>query len=166
METGRNTLVRGLYADFPSLRTCADALKAQGLSAADMSVLLADGTVVTATSIEFLTSRKRTSDGSQVNRRSEEPSSASALSRALMAFGVPVYVFERLESRMRNGGILLSVRCNGSLLENVEGIFVETGAEEISFVAERRTEVVSCRHSHKPCVPVSVQSWHEPAANA
>lgn len=140
MTSDGNAVVRGLFLDFPALRSCAARLKALGIRLADMSVLLADGSVVTATAVEFLQTHTGKAEASS-NDLARPQISASTLTKALLSLGIPAYISEGLERRMRNGGTLLSVRCNASVSENVGEILIETGAEDVSCAPTKRIGV-------------------------
>ncbi len=166
MTADGNATVRGLFLNFPALRACADRLKALGIRLADMSVLLADGSVVTATAVEFLRTHSAKPEALS-NDLPRPQSSASTLTKALLSLGIPAYISEGLECRMRNGGILLSVRCNGSVAESVEGIFIESGAEDVSCAPEKRIEVLPREGSRKqPYRPQPAQVWQQRTASA
>lgn len=166
MSADGNGIVRGLFLDFPALRACAERLKTLGIRLADTSVLLPDGSVVTATAVEFL--RTQSVRAKALSNDAARPqNSASALAKALLSLGIPAYISEGLECRIRNGGILLSVRCNASVAENVEGIFIESGAEDVSSASAKRIEVLPREGPRKqPYNPQPVPVWRERAASA
>lgn len=166
MTADENATVRGLFLNFPALRACAGLLKTLGIRLADMSVLLADGSIVTATAVEFL--RTQSAKPEALSTHPTRPqTSASTLTKALLSLGIPAYISEGLECRMQNGGILLSVRCNGSVRERVEGIFIEAGAEEVSCAPEKRMEVLPCERARKrPFSPQPLPVSRERAVSA
>jgi Protein of unknown function (DUF3341) len=58
---------------------------------------------------------------------------------ALVGFGVPEFEAKRYETRLRKGGILLSVHAdNQDWISRAKGILDRTGAEEISSASESR----------------------------
>jgi hypothetical protein len=58
---------------------------------------------------------------------------------ALVGFGVPEFEAKRYETRLRTGGILLSVHAdNHDWIARAKGILDRTGAEEISSASESR----------------------------
>jgi hypothetical protein len=61
------------------------------------------------------------------------PSTPGELGAILAGLGIPVYDVERYENRIRNGGILVSVRCfSSALATSLKDVLRETGAQEIS----------------------------------
>src|SRR5258707_5698703 len=72
---------------------------------------------------------------------------------ALVGLGMPEYEAKRYEGRARDGGVLLSVHCNGSQdISRAKKLLKETGAEDIASAGEKAvsthgvdTEV----HSHR-----------------
>lgn len=165
MTANGNAVVRGLFLDFEGVRTCAGRLKILGVRPADLSVLLPDGSVVAATAIEFLKDRNARAQGLSSDARRPQ-TSASTLTRALLSMGIPVYISERLECRMRNGGVLLSLRCHSSIMEAAEAILSESGAEDVSSAPKKRIEILARGDSRKPYVPEALQVWPERAASA
>ncbi len=166
MAVNGNGIVRGLFLNFSALRACAERLKMLGIRLADMSVLLPDGSVVTATAVEFLRTHSAKAEGLS-NDAARPQTSASTLTKVLLSLGVPAYISEGLECRMRNGAILLSVRCNASVAESVEGIFTEGGGEDVSSASAKRIEVLPREGSRKqPYSPQPVSVWRERAASA
>lgn len=166
MTVNGNAIVRGLFLSFPALRSCADRLKTLGIRFADMSVLLADGSIVSATAVEFLQMH---------NAKSAAPSDdparhhvcASTLTRALLSLGIPAYISEGLECRIRNGGILVSVRCDGSVAASVEGVFIQSGGEDVSCAPEKRIEVLHREGSRKQTYrPQPAEFWQQRNASA
>lgn len=134
MKDDRNGIVRGLFLGFSKLRTCAERVKALGIRPPSIFVLLPDGSVVPASAVEFL---QRRSEGAARDGQNEHQASSAALTRALLSVGLPAYIAEGLEVKMKNGGVLLFVRCECHVLEKLEEVFVETGAEDVSSVPDR-----------------------------
>lgn len=166
MTDDGNASVRGLFLNFPALRACADRLKTLGIRLADMSVLLADGSVVTATAVDFLQTHS-TKPEALSHGSARHQTTASTLTKALLSLGIPAYISEGLERIMRNGAILLSVRCNGSVAESVEGIFIESGGEDVSCAPEKRIEVLPREGSQKQTYrPQPAQAWQQRAVSA
>jgi len=57
---------------------------------------------------------------------------------ALVGMGIPEYVAQRYEGRVKAGGVLLSVHCDTSNeVERAEKLLKETGAEDISSASEK-----------------------------
>ncbi|MHB8412627.1 MAG: hypothetical protein ACYDDI_11880 [Candidatus Acidiferrales bacterium] len=62
----------------------------------------------------------------------------------LLNLGVPVYDTERYESLIRNGGVLVSVRCDSTIsLDRVREILKQTGAADISLSRDARAKAAS-----------------------
>lgn len=164
MTVNENAIVRGLFLDFPDLRTCAERLKILGIRPADLSVLLPDGSLINATAVECTRGRSVAGEGFSTDAARRQ-TSTSILTKALLSLGIPAYISERLECRMRNGGILLSLRCNGSVVENAETIFFESGAEDVMSTPEKRIEIVPRDGSRKQrYTPKPIPVWHERAS--
>jgi hypothetical protein len=72
---------------------------------------------------------------------------------ALVGLGMPEYEAKRYEGRARDGGVLLSVHCNGSQdISRAKKLLKETGAEDIASAGEKAAsthEVDTEVHSHR-----------------
>lgn len=144
--TDRVSVLCGLYLDFGAVRSCVDGMKTAGVRTTDISMVLPDGSIMSA----GLASRTpRSFEGndeapqnSHMHYTARVISSSSELARTLSILGIPAYDSERLESKIRNGGILVSVRCNRLLAERVKEVFFQTDALDISFA----------RHDDVPCL--------------
>jgi hypothetical protein len=56
---------------------------------------------------------------------------------ALVGMGIPEYEAKRYEGRMKNGGVLLSVHCNGSHeVARAKDLLKQSGAEDIASAGE------------------------------
>ncbi len=92
---------------------------------------------------------------------------ASALTKTLLTLGVPVYDSERLESKIRNGGILVSVRCNDSVIEQARQILIHTGAQDVSIARDAKIELERCSVPRKETyASPSVNEWQQRSAHA
>lgn len=57
---------------------------------------------------------------------------------ALVGMGIPEYEAKRYEGRIKDGGVLLSVHCDGSdQISRAKELLKETGAEDISSAGEK-----------------------------
>jgi hypothetical protein len=148
--SGRISTLCGLFVSFGSVRKCVEALKTVNIRPGDVSVLLADGSIVSAAPLNREAAKpelvglngdhsgeKRGSlpSGSYVERMR-----SSSLTRTLLTLGIPVYDSERLQERIQNGGILVLVRCSElGAFEKIKDVLIGTGAHDISF--GRRPEI-------------------------
>jgi hypothetical protein len=64
------------------------------------------------------------------------PTSVGVVSEALVGLGVPAYDAERYETRIRNGALLVCVRCLAGLTKGATEILARTGAKEINLAKE------------------------------
>ncbi len=175
MPAGRNSTLCGLYLNFASARSCIDGVKSIGIRANDISVALPDGSIMSAVPIP---SDPRRIEAAVRNRSGAAASAypgysarvaplASALTKALLTLGIPVYDSERLESKIRNGGILVSVRCNDSVIEQVRQILIQTGAQDVSVARDARIEPERCAvPGQEPYVSPSVNECQQRSAHA
>lgn len=168
--TDRVSVFCGLYLDFGTVRICVEGMKTAGVRITDVSMVLPDGSIMSA----GLTSRTprsfesddEASQNSQMHYTARVTSSSSELAKTLSILGIPAYDSERLESKIRNGGILVSVRCNRLLAEQVKEVFFQTDALDTSFA----------RHDNVPCLQnyparreqtyTSIEGWQQQAASA
>jgi len=69
---------------------------------------------------------------------------------ALIGMGIPEYEAKRYESRVKAGGVLLSVHCDTSEdIARAEGILKRTGAEDISSAGEEPVGARDSRDAHR-----------------
>jgi len=60
---------------------------------------------------------------------------------ALLGMGIPEYVAQRYEGRVKEGGVLVSVHCDTSNeVSRAEELLKETGAEDVSSASEKAAE--------------------------
>ena len=142
MSAGRNVTLCGLYLDFGSVRGCVDRLKGFGMRPTDMSIVVSDGTIIPAVQIQAGKAEALRSGGGISPLRSayvaEVASPPNALAKTLLTMGVPAYDSERLESKIRNGGILVSVRCPDSVIQAARDVLIQTGAQDLSLARDAR----------------------------
>jgi hypothetical protein len=61
---------------------------------------------------------------------------------ALVGMGIPEYEAKRYEGKIREGGILLSVRCdNANAVSRAQTVLKETGADDVASAAEIRSDL-------------------------
>jgi len=72
---------------------------------------------------------------------------------ALVGMGIPEYEAKRYEGRVKDGGVLLSVHCDGSHdVSRAKDLLKQTGAEDIASAGEKAVSthgVESDTHSHR-----------------
>ena len=137
--SGNNTTIFGIYLNFASLRKCVDCLKAIGCRTTDISVLSPDHGATTplgsvdGEAVTAAASSEAIMVGSLGWFTYIRTPPVGLLTRALTSLGVPAYEAERYENRIKNGGLLLSVRSASPVwTERIGEILKETGAEEMS----------------------------------
>jgi hypothetical protein len=171
MPAGRNVTLCGLYLDFAALRDCVEGVKSTGVCAVDISLVLPDGSLMSAAPIPKDRQRLEAAIHSRglgcgQARTPRVTPVAGALTRTLLTMGVPVYDSERLESKIRNGGILLSIRCDDSVAEQVQNVLIQTGAHDISLGRDTK-EFERCSIPRKaPYAAVSTSGWQQSSAHA
>jgi hypothetical protein len=79
--------------------------------------------------------------------------------------GVPVYDSERLESKIRNGGILVSIRCRDSVIETAKGVLIQTGAQDLSFAREVKAAEPASVRMPEQYAPLVVVGWQQRSAH-
>ena len=147
-----NVALFGIYLNFTCLQKCVDCLRAIGVRATDVAVLLPEraGRRNVAVANEACLPKMACS----THGSSEEAlpsflgsttrisvSTSGVFTGTLINLGVPVYDTERYENRIRNGGVLVSVRCTSSVwLDRVREILKQTGAEDISLSRDARSQ--------------------------
>lgn len=174
MPDVRSATLCGLYLDFAPLRDCATEVLSIGVRPVDLALVLPDGSLTSALSI--LRDSERL--GVAIRNRLASPRSGDcvgasrfapltgALTKTLLMMGVPAYDSERLESKIRNGGMLLSIRCDESCVAQVRNILVQTSAHEISFSGDIR-KFERCSIPRKaPYAPASLSDWQQRSAHA
>ena len=143
---GGSLTVCGLYINFVGVRECAQSLRNASIRPDDVSVLLPNGSIVSAGPIA--TDVPRMSDGGELDRRHRDSLSgfsSSSLARTLLSLGIPVYDSERLADRIHNGGVLVLVRCNDiAAAENIKQTLMDTGAHDFSLGRKAATELHRC----------------------
>lgn len=168
MPASRNATLCGLYLNFAALSDCVERVKSTGVRTVDMSLILPDGSLTSAISIPknpqrleaAMQSRGPSSPGVGA------PPTVGALTKTLLMMGVPVYDSERLESKIRNGGILLSIRCDGPEAELVRDVLIQTGAQDISLGRDAK-EFERCSIPRKArYTPLSANQWQQRSAHA
>lgn len=144
--TGGNLTVCGLYVNFSGVRECAQYLKKGATRPGDISVLLQNGSIISAAPIANDTARPNSDDDLDSAHRDGAPCvSPGSLARTLLSLGIPVYDSERLADRIHNGGVLVFVRCNDfAAAEKVKQTLIETGAHDFSFGRKVGAEVHRC----------------------
>lgn len=143
--TSGNLTVCGLYINFVGVRQCAQSLKNAAIRPSDISVLLQNGSIISAAPIA--------NDSAALNNGGEldfahgdgAPGVSGSLTRTLLSLGIPVYDSERLGERIHNGGVLVLVRCNDiAAAENIKQTLIETGARDFSLGRKSTTELHRC----------------------
>ena len=144
--TGGNLTVCGLYINFVGVRECAQSLKNAAIRPSDISVLLQNGSIISAAPIANDSARLNHSEELDPAHRDGAPGvSSSSLTRTLLSLGIPVYDSERLADRIHNGGVLVLVRCNDiAAADNIKQTLVETGAHDFSFGRKSAAELHHC----------------------
>jgi hypothetical protein len=159
MLADRNSTLCGLYLDFASVRNCVEGVKSIGIRTNDISVALPDGSIMSATPVPTdpqraeATMRMRNCTPAAMPARPGHSGGiaplASALTKTLLTLGVPVYDSERLESKIRNGGILVSARCNDCVIEEARQILIQTGAQDVLVARDTKIEPERCSAPRK-----------------
>lgn len=168
MPCWRNATLCGLYLDFAALRDGVEKAGAAGVAAVDMTLILPDGSLTSAVPIarepERLRAAVHSRAGRGPGRRGATPV-VGALTKTLLAMGVPVYDSERLESKISNGGILLSIRCDESARERVRSVLLQSGAQDISCGRDAK-EFERCSIPRKaPYAPELAGGWQQRGAH-
>lgn len=148
--SGKNPGIFGIYLNSTSLQKCVECLKAIGIRANDVAILL--------------TAPKSQSNGSGMRTGAPVPSFLGSLTRisvpasgvltdTLINLGVPVYDAERCESRVQNGGVLMYVRCvSPGWIDRVAEILKQTEAVDILFSRDARAQIHATR-AEQPYMP-------------
>jgi len=175
MSTDRPSMLCGLHLDFACVRGCVEGMKAIGIRTTDVSMVLPDGSIMSAIptpraprSFQDLEDHDTTAENIRPNYTARVRSSASALTKTLFALGIPAYDSERLESKIRNGAILVSVRCSYLLVERVKEVFIETGALDVSFARDAGApgpQSYPVLREQRYTTP-SIDGWRQHAAHA
>ncbi len=110
----------GIYGAAKNAECAIESLVAAGVDRRDISILLSEGSLGGPVGVGIL--------------------ATADLRRALAEMGVPDYEATRYEERVRNGGNLLSVRCESiDQFERAKALLEASGADDI---ARRRPDVV------------------------
>ncbi|HKV28516.1 MAG TPA: hypothetical protein VJN90_09635 [Candidatus Acidoferrales bacterium] len=139
---GKNPALFGIYVNLGSLQKSMDCLKAIGIKANDIAILLSSASSQTGRQ------GQRGSQGSLPSflvstTRISVPVSG-VLIDTLISLGMPVYDAERYENRVQNGGVLIYVRClSPAWFDRVHEVLRQTGAEDVSFSRDARGQVHS-----------------------
>lgn len=143
---GGSFTVCGLYIDFAGVRECAQSFKNAAIRPSDISVLLPNGSIISA--VPIANDDPRMSNGGESDRTHSGNGSglsSSSLTRTLLSLGIPVYDSERLAERIHNGGVLVLVRCDDiAAAENIKQAFMDTGAHDFSFGRKAANELHRC----------------------
>lgn len=137
---GKTPGLFGIYLNSTCLQKSVECLKAIGVRANDVAVLLTSSqgssTVQTERAVpSFMGSLTRIS----------VPASG-VLTDTLINLGVPVYDAERCENRVQNGGMLMYVRCaSPAWIDRVAEILKQTEAVDILFSRDARAQIQSGR---------------------
>lgn len=129
--------VFGIYADFGSLRSALDRLKALRFRNRDISVLLPEGAVSKGLPAEQTVSAKAGRSGSFIGGTLAwltyvRPARVGIISGALGLLGVPQRAAEQYERNLRSGLLLVCVRMSSAkYVKHVFEAFRLTGAEEV-----------------------------------
>lgn len=172
MSADRPSTLCGLYLDFASIRACMEGVKALGIRTTDITMVLSDGSIMCAIPTSRAPRSFGNSDMTSENVRTDYTARVtpftSALTKTLFTLGIPAYESERLESKIRNGGILVSVRCNRLLAERIKEVFIQTGALDVSFT---RNAGIPCPQNYpalreQQYTSTSTDEWRQQAAHA
>lgn len=172
MPVDRCSTFCGLYLDFATVRGCVEAMKAAGIRTTDLAMVLSDGSIMSAIPTPRASRPLENGDntfqdlGSSYTAR--VMSFASALTKTLFTLGIPAYDSERLESKIRNGGILMSVRCSRLLAERVKEVFIQTGALDVSFARDAAMPYLESYPApgEQRYTSSSTDGWQQRAAHA
>ncbi|MFI5072441.1 MAG: hypothetical protein ACHP8A_16285 [Terriglobales bacterium] len=149
---GKRTGLFGIYLNFTCLQKCVECLRAIGIRANDVAVLLAGpGSQDSNSRVRYGSEQGAPSFLGSTTRISLPAS--GVLTGTLINLGMPVYDAERYENRVQNGGVLVSVRCASPVwMDRVREILKQTGAEDISFSHDARAQIQSA-YAEKPYAP-------------
>lgn len=174
MPACRSATVCGLYLHFSALRDCVEGVKSVGVRDTDISLVLPDGSLTSAVPLPRDPQKLEAAIHSRTRAYEPAPDGctmrfapmAAALTKTLLMMGVPAYDSERLESKIRNGGMLLSIRCDDSVAEQVRRILGQTGAHDISHGRDTK-EFERCSIPRKtPYADLSPIGWQQRTAHA
>jgi hypothetical protein len=174
MLTARSVTLCGLYLDLAGMRDCLAEAQSIGLGAKDMSVILPDGSVTMMPALgdtQRLQTAMQNRLGFSASAGPGNPARVapfrSALTKTLLTLGVPVYDSERLEYKIRNGGILVAVRCNDSVTEKMREVLIQTGAQDLSIAKDNRIGPERCPFLRKEThASPTVDEWPQRSAHA
>jgi len=141
---GKNPGLFGIYLNLTGLQKCVECLTAIGVRSNDVAVLLPHSAARNNSQVRHDFAGATPSFLGSTTRISVSVS--GVLIDTLINLGMPVYDAERYENRVRNGGVLISVRCAPPLwMERVREILKQTGAEDISLSRDARAHMRSAR---------------------
>jgi hypothetical protein len=169
MPVGRNVMLCGLYLNFAGVRDCVVGVKSTGVRTTDMSLILPDGSITSAVTIPIdpqrfeaiLRNRGAALGPGRPSYAARVTPMAVALTKTLLTMGVPAYDSERLESKIRNGGFLISIRCGDSVVEQVREVLIQTGAQDISVGRETKEHERCSMPRRAPYTSLSVNGWQQ-----
>lgn len=148
-----------IYFDFSTLRDCVESLRSLDYRTQDISLVFPETAISKTFSARCGAGSQRNVDRAESNSlvvgslgwlTYVSPSAPGELGAILAGLGIPVYDVERYENRIKNGGILVSVRCFSShLATSLREVLRETGAQEISSTGTR-SPVRETRESPRP----------------
>lgn len=139
-----------IYLDFAGLKNCVSSLKAMGMGTGEISVLFPEWLL--AKTFEGSVANVAENRHSRASGHTRQPPNAlitgfltsltivqtptrGELTGALIGLGIRPYDAERYENRVKNGGILVSVRATRpELTGQLRELLCNTGAEDVSFV--------------------------------
>jgi hypothetical protein len=168
MCNGRNVTLCGLYLNFASVRDFVESVKPIGLRSSDMSIILPDGSVM---SVMPIPSEPQVLREAAQNRgtaySARVKTAATALTKTLLTLGIPVYDSERLEYKIRNGGVLVSIRCSDSAIAQVREILIQTGAQDLSVARDLKfSPERSSGPGEQPYTSPATSGWQQGSAHA
>jgi hypothetical protein len=174
MPTDRLSTLCGLYLHFASVGSCVEGMKTVGIRTTDISVVLPDGSIMSAiptrrgSHLSEDEDNDLASDAGCPSYSARVTSFASVLAKTLSTLGIPAYDSERLDSKIRNGGILVSVRCTRLLAECVKEVFIQTGALDVLFTRGAGAPCVASYSAAKEqrYTSPSIDGWQQHAAHA
>jgi len=137
---GKTPGLFGIYLNSTCLQKSVECLKAIGVRANDVAVLLTSS----QGSSSVQTERAVPSFMGSLTRISVPAS--GVLTDTLINLGVPVYDAERYENRVQNGGMLIYVRCASPVwIDRVAEILKQTEAVDILLSRDARAQIRSAR---------------------
>lgn len=170
MPTDRPSTLCGLFLDVVSVGSCVEGMKSAGIRTTDVCMVLPDGSIMSAIPTRRVSRSYGDNDApsDRVRHPARVTALASALTETLSTLGVPAYDSERLDLKIRNGGILVSVRCSRLLAEHVREVFIQTGALDVSFTRSAGTPYAESYPAPKEqrYTSLSIDGWQQHGACA